>query len=73
MFGELSVLDPEQRNASISALEDTTLLRLEHDALFELMSERVEVAHAIIRFLVRRYGRAGRPAAPPPPPPAVPV
>ena len=57
VFGELSALDPEQRTASVSACVDTKLLRLDHEALFEMMGQRVEVAHAIIRFLVRRYGR----------------
>ena len=57
VFGELSALDPEPRTASVTAREDTKLLRLDHDALFDMMAERVEVAHAIIRFLVRRYGR----------------
>ena len=57
VFGELSALDPEQRTASVSACEDTRLLRPDHETLFDMMGQRVEVAHAIIRFLVRRYGR----------------
>ena len=61
VFGELSALDPEHRTASVSACEDTLLLRLDHEALFDMMGQRVEVAHAIIRFLVRRYGRPPHP------------
>jgi CRP-like cAMP-binding protein len=55
-FGELSALDPERRSASVTAVRDTHLLALDHDVLYELISERQEVAHGIIRFLVRRYG-----------------
>src|SRR5262249_37440115 len=55
-FGELSALDPERRNASVTAVRDTHLLALDHAVLYELISERQEVAHGIIRFLVRRYG-----------------
>jgi CRP/FNR family transcriptional regulator, cyclic AMP receptor protein len=61
VFGELSALDPEPRTASVTACEDTKLLRLDHEALFDMMAQRVEVAHAIIRFLVRRYGRRHSP------------
>lgn len=57
VFGELSALDPEPRVASVTALEDVRLLRLEHDALFDLMVEHVGVAHGIIRHLVVEYGR----------------
>jgi CRP-like cAMP-binding protein len=57
VFGELSALVPMPRSASITALEDVRLLRLEHEALFELMADHVEVAHGIIRYLVATYGR----------------
>ena len=30
-------------------------MRLDQDSLFELMAEHIEVAHGIIRYLVRRY------------------
>jgi len=57
VFGELSALDPERRSASVTAVCDTRLLSLDHEVLFELMSERMEVAWGIIRFLCRRYRR----------------
>ncbi len=78
-FGELSALDPELRSASVTAVDDTRLLCLDHEQLFELMSERIEVGRGIIRFLCRRYrgsvelaqkwGRdsEGRSLVPPPP------
>lgn len=51
VFGEMAVLDPEPRVASISALEDTLLLRLDQEPFYELMEDRIEVARGIIRVL----------------------
>ena len=55
VFGELAALDPELRSATITALEDALLLRLEYEALYDLMSGHVELAKNVIRFLCRRY------------------
>lgn len=55
VIGELATLDPRPRTATVIATEESILLRLTRSVLFELMSERVEVAHAIVRFLIRRY------------------
>ena len=60
VIGELAALDPEPRSASVTALEDTRLLRLEHDVLLELLTERVDVARGIIRSLCRRLRVASR-------------
>jgi ATP:ADP antiporter, AAA family len=54
IFGEMAILDPQPRMASITALEDALLLRLDQEALYELMEERPEVARGIIRVLSRR-------------------
>jgi CRP-like cAMP-binding protein len=54
VFGELAALDPEPRSASITALEDTLLFRLDESSLYELMAEHVEVARGVIRVLCRR-------------------
>lgn len=54
IVGEMAVLDLEPRLASVTALEDTLLLRLDQEALYELMSDRVEVARGIIRVLSSR-------------------
>jgi signal-transduction protein with cAMP-binding, CBS, and nucleotidyltransferase domain len=51
IVGEMAVLDSAPRLASVSALEDALLLRLEQDALYELMSEHVDVARGIIQVL----------------------
>lgn len=53
-FGELSLLDPEPRSASITALEDTFLLQLHQDAFYEIMADRIEVVRGILKILVRR-------------------
>jgi len=53
-FGELSLLDPEPRSADVTATKDSLLLRLEQDAFYELMSERMEVAKGILKILCRR-------------------
>ncbi|MFC2114611.1 cyclic nucleotide-binding domain-containing protein, partial [Bacteroidota bacterium] len=53
-FGELALLDPEPRSASAKAIKDTLLLRLEQEAFYELMSERMEVAKGILKILTRR-------------------
>ena len=54
IFGELAILDPEPRVASVTAIEDTRLFRIDQHALYELMAEHVEVAYGIIRVLCRR-------------------
>jgi len=53
-FGELSLLDPEPRSASITALADTFLLQLHQDAFYEIMADRIEVVKGILKILVRR-------------------
>jgi len=55
VFGELSILSPERRMASVTALEETHLLRLDQDILYELMAENVEIARYLIEVLVERY------------------
>lgn len=58
IVGELAVLDPQPRSASVTALEDTILLQLDQDALYELMTDRVEVARGIIRVLCHKLRMA---------------
>jgi hypothetical protein len=53
VFGEMALLDPEARVASVTAVEDTRLLRLDQEPFFELMQERIEVARGIIQVLTR--------------------
>jgi|TARA_Y100000310_G_scaffold302039_4_gene339037 CRP-like cAMP-binding protein len=51
VFGEMAALDPEPRAASVQALEDCTLLRLEGEALHAMMAESPELTRAIIKVL----------------------
>ncbi|HEX7976235.1 MAG TPA: cyclic nucleotide-binding domain-containing protein [Anaerolineales bacterium] len=54
VFGEMAALDPESRSASIAAIQDTQLLRLQRDALYDLMARRAEVTRGIIHILCVR-------------------
>jgi CRP-like cAMP-binding protein len=54
IFGEMAVLDAAPRLASVVALENTTLLRLEQATLYSLMAGRIEVIRAIVGVLSRR-------------------
>lgn len=51
VFGEMAMLDPEPRVASVTALEDALLLRIDHRPFYELLADRVEVAQGLIRLL----------------------
>lgn len=53
VFGEMAILDPAPRAATITALSDTLLLQLHEDDLHELMQEQFEVTRGIIRVLTR--------------------
>jgi CRP-like cAMP-binding protein len=54
IFGEMAVLDTEQRSASITALEETRLFRINQEPLYELLAEHPEVTKGIIRVLCSR-------------------
>ena len=51
VFGELAALDPEPRAALVQALEDCTLLRLDGESLYDLMSGNKEVTRGIVHVL----------------------
>ncbi|MBT4161945.1 MAG: cyclic nucleotide-binding domain-containing protein [Gammaproteobacteria bacterium] len=51
VFGELAALDPEPRAASVQAIEDCTLLRLDGESLYDLMSGNKEVTRGIVQVL----------------------
>ena len=54
VFGEMALLDPEPRLASITAMEPTRLFRLDQSPFYQLMAERPEVATGIIGVLTKR-------------------
>jgi len=51
--GELSALVPEPRSASVTALERSTLLRVDKTTLDQLIAERPALASGVINGLVR--------------------
>ena len=52
--GELAVLDPEPRSASVTATEDTHVFRLEKEAFDEVMADQPEIASGVIHVLCQR-------------------
>lgn len=54
VFGEMALLDPEPRIASVSAVEPTRLFRVDQAPFYQLIAERPEVATGIIHVLTRR-------------------
>jgi CRP-like cAMP-binding protein len=52
--GELAILDPEPRSASVTAVEETHLFRIERDAFDEVMADRPEIARGVIQALCQR-------------------
>lgn len=54
VFGEMSLLDPQPRSASVTAMADTRLFRLNQELFSELVADRVEVVRGIIRVMARR-------------------
>ena len=54
VVGEMSLLDPEPRSASVTALEETTLLKLDREVFYDLMIDNIEIARGAIATLCRR-------------------
>ena len=54
VVGELAVLDPMPRSATVRATTDCLLFRLDKAAFDEVLDERPEVARGVIRELVGR-------------------
>mgnify|MGYP001353018282 CR=1 FL=1 len=67
VFGELAVLDPEPRSASVTAITDTHLLRLDSEAFLELMSGNMEVVRGVLSVLCDRIREKLIEARPTPP------
>lgn len=60
VVGELAVLDPEPRSASVSALGSVMLFRIEKAPFDEVMADRPEIASGVIRALCQRVREQGR-------------
>ena len=68
IFGELALLDPEPRIASIVAAVDTHLFRLDREAFSELMAGNIEIVRGVLHVLCQRVRRQGRYEDAPAPP-----
>ncbi len=65
--GELAVLVPEPRAASVTAIEPAILLRIDKPLLDELLSDRPALARGIIAALVAMVRERARAETDPPP------
>jgi CRP-like cAMP-binding protein len=54
VFGEMAVLDSEPRSASVTALEDSVVLKIGRDDFRDILSERPEIAMGVMKVLTRR-------------------
>ena len=53
-FGEYALIDPEVRNASISAASDTSLFKLEQDDFYDLVEDAPGFVNSVLIILIRR-------------------
>ncbi len=53
-FGDMAILDNEPRSASVTALENVLLLKIEREDFYALMSEKDEIAQGVIKVLSKR-------------------
>ncbi len=58
-IGELAAIDAEKRSASVTTLTAARLLRIEREALKQILAERQEVTRGILRVLVQRLRQLG--------------
>lgn len=58
--GELALLDPEPRAASVNAIGKALLFRIDREPFEEVMADRPEVAQGVIRALTRRLRHQGQ-------------
>ena len=63
VVGELAVLDPQPRSATVIALSPVRLLRLRMAAFDEALRSRPEIARGVIAELVRRLRETHQPMA----------
>lgn len=59
-FGEMAILDAAPRSATVTAVDNTNLLKISREDFQEIMSEKPEIALGIIKVLSRRLRSAIR-------------
>ncbi len=52
-FGEMSLVEPASRSATVTAMSATFLFRLPHDALRTMLTENPEVANVLLVQIVK--------------------
>jgi ATP/ADP translocase/HEAT repeat protein len=57
-FGEMSILDPDPRSATATALKESHLLRLDQESFKELLTDHSEVAWRVMQILTQRLRQA---------------
>jgi CRP-like cAMP-binding protein len=57
-FGEMAILDASPRSATVTAVQDTNLLKISREDFQEIMSEKPEIALGIIKVLSHRLRNA---------------
>lgn len=65
IFGELALLDPQPRSASVTALTELHVFVLEQASFYEVLGERPEVVRGLFRVLTRHIRRTSRRVASP--------
>lgn len=63
VFGEMALLDPAPRSATVQSVAHSVFLRIRREDFQDLLAEELEVARAVIRVLARRL-RAVQPQSP---------
>jgi len=53
-FGEYALIDSEMRSATVTAIENTTLLRMVQEDFYNLMIQDVEFSKGILKVLISR-------------------
>ena len=57
-LGEMAVLDGSPRSASATALEDTTMIKVDREQFLDVMRSSPEIMQGIIRLLLARLREA---------------
>lgn len=58
VIGELALLDPSPRSASVTAVTDSRMFRLDQEPFYELLEDRSEVARKMLQVMARRLRRS---------------
>ena len=59
-FGEMSILDAEPRSATVTAITDLRVLRITQSDFSEILTEKPEISHGIIKTLTQRLREANK-------------